>query len=922
MKKRLIHLLCLLCLLPLGSNASEYKMSHLTTKDGLFGDRIFKSFRDNRGYLWVLGIGGVARYDGGHITNFVSSNSKTRHYIKGGRFYAICQDAKGNIWIGGNSGLNLFDPQNDTFIPLDIKGLKSIQFVENYDTDSIWISGIRSQNFLVNINTLEATKRQEQLLFSSSALDNDGNIWLSAADGRIFKNYQPTSLHCHFRIKDICFAPSGSLYLATDNGITVIQDFLNKDLSTFSKQDIKNLEFWLRGRVVYTLGYYEGSIWAGTDNGLNRCVLNKHDLPSSIQDYYSVTNSSFSISNNLIQDILCDKEVILWISTYGGVNKVDPSTRWFDSFRYDPEANNTLHDNYIFPIHGDKDGRIWMGSYTSGVSCYNSKEKAFTRFHKDNSILESNFIAQLYSDNDGNTWIATSRKAYIYKDGVLLPAEFVGFNKSYTIKSIIQQADGSYWMGTYNRIFKFHREADGKFSIDKEIELKGAGGVFSLFVDAYKRMWIGCDKGLFLYDEVNAHEGCIPFKKEQYPALQTNLMQSIVSDSEGNIWFGSNNGLYHLANDSILKNNPQAVQFKAYFMEDGMSSDYVPGLVAGKDGEMWISSWKELMKYEPHGVGIGKFVHYSFNEGIVSEKFNRFGYYLDTLTNTAYFGSANGVNYFNIDKKPKEVGTAQILVHQILVNGKEFDLNRTFADTAAEIKVSGSIRQLKILFGSSSLLSPSKQLFAWKLEGKDEQWHYTRNRELILNDIPAGEYQLLISAVTDQRNVQPPFLIQLEVESNLYIYMLLSLFILISLAGVYLLYRFKRIKKVNTKYEYSKLSSDKSSEIVSQLNQLMEEQKPYLNPDLTVNELAAQVGVSSVKLSQVLNDFLQTRFYEYVNKYRVEEFVACLEKEENKKMTLIALSEKCGFSSKSSFYRFFKEVKGTTPAQYAKSRKN
>ena len=918
MRKRLIHLMCLLFLLPFFGNAGEYKMSNLTNKDGLFGDRIFKSFRDKDGYLWMLGIGGVARYDGKYITNYLPGNSMSKQYIKGDRLYTICQDYNGTIWIGGNGGLNRFDPVANTFTPIKMEGINDIRFVGNYSADSIWVSGMGSKNFLLDVHSNIPTKREEKVIFSASAKDQEGNIWLSTFDGRIFKNYQATKIDYHLRIRDICFTPSGSLYMATDNGMTVDRHFI-KRFSSSNKGKVGKLEFWLSGRIVYTIAYYEGCIWAGTDNGLNQCELNNRDLPNRIQDYYSVTKSSFSITNNLIQDVFCDKEGILWISTYGGVNKIDPSKQWFESFRYDPEENNTLHDNYIFPIHGDKNGCIWMGSYTSGVSCFNTETGVFTYYNKENSVLDDNFIVQIYSDDTGKTWITTSRKVYHYKKGELKPVEFSNFKKVHTIKSIIQNADGTYWMGSYNRLFKITQLTNGEYQVEKEIKLNDVGAIFCLHTDTYQRLWLGCAHGLYLLQDIES-TNFIAFKKKNYPILKSHLIQTMQEDSYGNLWLGSDNGLYCIENDSIFKTNPQHIQFKAFFKEDGMSSSYVPGLVQGNDGEMWVSSWKELMKYDPKGLGIGKFTHYSSDEGIVSEKFNRFGNYVDTLTNMAYFGSANGVNYFSIDNKTKTPDSARVLIHRILLDGEELNYGKYNNEFFLDNDLSGS-SDINIHFGSSSLLSPLKQVFAWKLVGRDTEWNYTRKREIILQDLTSGNYQLQIGVVINKK-VEPSFEMNFEVQSNKIKYLLFSILLVICFGVVYYLIQLKRSKKTNTKYEYSKLTSDKSSEIVDQLNLVMKEQKLYLNPELTVNDLAGMVGVNSTKLSQVLNDYLQTRFYEYVNKYRVEEFVACLEKDENKKMTLIALSEKCGFSSKSSFYRFFKEVKGTTPAQYVKSQKN
>jgi AraC-like DNA-binding protein len=101
----------------------------------------------------------------------------------------------------------------------------------------------------------------------------------------------------------------------------------------------------------------------------------------------------------------------------------------------------------------------------------------------------------------------------------------------------------------------------------------------------------------------------------------------------------------------------------------------------------------------------------------------------------------------------------------------------------------------------------------------------------------------------------------------------------------------------------------------------MEEDKPYLKSDFKAADLANMLGLTTVKLSQVLNDSLHTKFYDFVNSYRVNEFVELLEKGESEHLTLTAMAELCGFSSKSTFYRAFNNEKGMTPAKFAKTLK-
>jgi YesN/AraC family two-component response regulator len=73
------------------------------------------------------------------------------------------------------------------------------------------------------------------------------------------------------------------------------------------------------------------------------------------------------------------------------------------------------------------------------------------------------------------------------------------------------------------------------------------------------------------------------------------------------------------------------------------------------------------------------------------------------------------------------------------------------------------------------------------------------------------------------------------------------------------------------KYSNSGLSSDDILSIQGALKKVTVEHKPYLNPELTINDLAAMIPCNRHHLSQVLNDALKNSFYDYINFYRVEE---------------------------------------------------
>ena len=133
-----------------------------------------------------------------------------------------------------------------------------------------------------------------------------------------------------------------------------------------------------------------------------------------------------------------------------------------------------------------------------------------------------------------------------------------------------------------------------------------------------------------------------------------------------------------------------------------------------------------------------------------------------------------------------------------------------------------------------------------------------------------------------------------------------------------MIYRYLNDNSDSSKYQKSTLSEQDASLIHERLMHLMAEQKPFKNPDLTLNELAGILEVHPNYLSQVINSKEKKSFYDLINEKRVEEFIKLISQPSNQQYTLLAISYDCGFNSKASFNRNFKKYTGLTPRDYLK----
>lgn len=121
----------------------------------------------------------------------------------------------------------------------------------------------------------------------------------------------------------------------------------------------------------------------------------------------------------------------------------------------------------------------------------------------------------------------------------------------------------------------------------------------------------------------------------------------------------------------------------------------------------------------------------------------------------------------------------------------------------------------------------------------------------------------------------------------------------------------------SAKYQKVRIDEAECADIVSRMKEYIERERIFTNQELKMKDLADVLHLSAPKLSQVFNLYLGENYYDFINRYRLNEFKRLIEAGEYKRFTITALSEQCGFK-KSNFFTTFRKVEGMTPAEYLK----
>lgn len=358
-------------------------------KNGLGNHDILSLYYDEQQSLWLGTFGGVYRTRL-HKPRFewFKHRPQDATSLSSSDINGMGESRNGKIWIGTANGVNLFDPVTKTFE----RYVQPIHDLNN-SINKVW-------------NVLEA---------------RDGTVWLGTKadclhrlDHKARRFFRDKRLNCFGSgIRTLKESREGNLLIGTSAGFTIFNPKTG-DVKRIGYGDPMAISL-TDGRVNAIYEAPDGTLWLGTDVGLNRLDLNK----PYIQHFKQDIKDRFSLSNNNIWNILPDKKNpdILWIGTIGGgINRFDTKTGKSEHLRTD----HGLPSNVIYGLLSDHDGHLWM-STAAGIS------------HFDPNRFPYRFVS--YREKDGLQGLEYNLMSYLAtRDGTLYFGGPNGLNRFKTQK--------------------------------------------------------------------------------------------------------------------------------------------------------------------------------------------------------------------------------------------------------------------------------------------------------------------------------------------------------------------------------------------------------------------------------------------------------------------------------------------------------
>ena len=349
--------------------------------------------------------------------------------------------------------------------------------------------------------------------------DKQGYLWsggyggLSRFDGKQFLNYGKKNGLPDVNVNTIAGDEEGRIFVGTNKGICILEG------DSFIYPNDKILE----NRSILSLGKgYHQSIYIGTDLGL---FMYGDGKVKSVRKLAKYRINAIYKSDTSALFIGTDQGLVI----YG-----------HETFEVLNEANG-LASNKINCISYFKD-QVIIGT-NKGLSFFNPTTKRFTNYFIEQGLIDEN-ISSLVNQKDQFLWVGSQTGLLRYDNIQFSYYNVEMSNNSNNIKSILHDREDNIWLGTYSGLFRYR---DNSFSTFDKINGPGNSFVFQILRDKSGSLWI-CTQNNGVYK----YEGGYFKNYTERHGVTGNISRSIAETKEGQLLFGTDEGLLYYNNDKFI----------------------------------------------------------------------------------------------------------------------------------------------------------------------------------------------------------------------------------------------------------------------------------------------------------------------------------------------------------------------------------
>ena len=481
------------------------------------------------------------------------------------------------------------------------------------------------------------------------------------------------------------------------------------------------------------------------------------------------------------------------------------------------------------------------------------------------------------------------------------------------------------------------------------------------------RLWIGCSHGLMIVGDGQVQQHFT----EQNSRIVGGLILSITFDASGNAWLTGAQGcsLYSVRSHEIVDTNFPKGFFnqqpwmrgaqghdglvfmrtgpRTFYTNEGMTDfgelqlpvkfrdKWCRSFIDDMEGHYLLASERGVFRF---GYDLKEMLHFGYGEGLRGDFINDMGL---GKHGWLWVATSQGLFYTDLQQLGQWQASTRFKVRlqnirrgsDLLPQSAEFLTNERH-ELCLDWNLTSEVLQAEVLLPDYA--RHTGRLYEYRLGGGD--WQLVADGQpLYIRGLLLGKHRLEVR-LAGAEGTASVYTVTV-IPSGWATFELVLL--MVALVLLWLWWRFHKTTRVLLserdeiedalveveeqlqetetveKYQKVKIDEQECAEIVSRMKEYIERERVYTNQELKMKDLADVLHLSAPKLSQVFNLYLKENYYEFINRYRLEEFKRLIGAGEYKRYTITALSEQCGFK-KSNFFSTFRKVEGMTPVEFLK----
>jgi signal transduction histidine kinase/DNA-binding response OmpR family regulator len=450
----------------------------------------------------------------------------------------------------------------------------------------------------------------------------------------------------------------------------------------------------------------------------------------------AATKEDNDLSSGNIRSLLQDSYGNIWIGNYSsGIDIISHTPPLFRILPYTFSKKSKYKNKPVWGIYAE-DQRVWVGSeneiavfdnkqLTKIVNIAQFQSRPFTQIFSLTSNKQDLLLLGLFDDGLLEFNIHTERVRRIE-----LGMEYVD------VITFHKDAKGVIWIGAEYGVYTYFNG-----NIRKEDKINSQlidKSVYGILHDRQGKLWIGSyGAGIQIFDE---HSQLVHNLRTEN-GFFSDAVNNIYIDRNGGVWVASRHGL------GYIKDTTKPEQYEWYGSHHGLSDLFIRSIQEDLDGNIWISTNSGISLWNKETQN---FNNYNYLDGIPAGNFIE-GSSCITADGTIYFGSLNGVCYFNPQQilKKQEVARVQIVECKDIIKQLEENSAELYLPSREDgiVHLNHYQNSFRIAFAVPDYAQSQKMEYAYMMEGLEDTWFNTLGEnQVILRSLPPGKYTFKVKA--------------------------------------------------------------------------------------------------------------------------------------------------------------------------------